>query len=1622
MPPVVAFAGAVATSFATAAATATVSAGIATGASTATIIAAANFSQFAFQQLASAVVMAAISRALQPNISGTQSGERITLRFGEENPGSCVFGTYGVSGELLYANSWGKPGDKPNEYYVEVRELSDLPSRFSRIWMNGEWATLGDTPARTPAGNIIGYPVDGYRAGGEDRLFVKFLDGTQVTADPYLREKFGDDEDRPWTSEMVGYGLTVMIVTAGMRRSVNHQKPEYMTEISSWGLYDRRQDSTAGGSGAQRWNNWRTWKPSTNPIVMLDNALRGIRDPITGEHLWGGQFTNVNLPASTWFAAMNACDPNYRASMEIIFNEQPANVCAELLKSCVGNFAVMGSQLLVRVGASQAPVLVITDKDAFYTKPEEFKPFDGIDKAYNGIRGTYPAPDAGWASKADAPERKSAVYLAEDGGAERISTIDFPCVPYPKQVQRLMATMLKEGRKRRYHTRVLPSEYRPLSTLDFVGWNSPINGYIDKKFSIELLEDLPDGSVAIAIREEDPSDYDFDVGDELPEISGWVRRPPRTTQLAPFTVEAGYLDDEEGTVRVPTIDVGWIPRPDSTGIRVMARRAGDHAQVPIEGLAFRRPSVTAGLQLIANGAPVEGNGAPVGYYLIEDETTGLKQIHGRGILPLTAYEVNVMYDPPTLSERWADTWLPVTTFDIRIGARDLEDEINDKIEEGVEASGVATDIALSALAAATSAEATVAALNGPVLDRLENIEINLASLDTGTVQELLGQSIAGRSRGWAKDPTFALWTGASLDYWTTTGLSGGVGTKSLDGAFPSSLLIDAPSGALQVDITASSAVTGQVPSADPMDDYVVLQAQIRGISGSFAGSELRVEWRATGTSTWTRGHTLGRNNWLGAFSEHGLVVSSTRFNSVIEVWKRPITDADAIRLVLVAKKSTSTLAVSMRVDYLDIGPASEADVKAYNLQATIDASITTYDVIIRGPTGSIAASMDALRSEFDEAVGEVSQTVVTVSDSVSNLSGILASISSSFGGQNKTSNPAFEDGVRAAGVTPNGWSNWDNTFRVIQRDPGSTSPGVAQAPTRYVARHDADGAGHIVLSHDVVACKPGDKIHGSFRIHGTLNSTGVFRSEVRFFSGDAETAVGSPVSCSSVTIAAANDVQWLDSDEVGSVSDQTVPAGASYYRHQIRVATGATGVFFFTDVRDYVVDRQALATAETALVASTSANDAVTAWNTRISAQFGNFNAFIDQTAGAVSWVDGAASSYVLKVGAGGLTAGLRIFAIDEPGGTQGAGVVLDGDVIAPKSLATSSLVIADLGYNMVPDNALQVDRDWARANGGGFWQHYPSTPSETALSKGELRWVSDGSDELPAYRQSTAFGGFHPGQRLLIRGQFQRIGGSRLVASPQIIWLDKNGSQVGVAQSIDRIDTTSAALQLSQALVVVPSGAFQMYYRFVVWPGTVAAGVRCFYPFVVTNENASTLITPDEAFFNQLTAKEAWIGTLNVIDLNVVRAKIGNGSVSDQGYGFLASSRTIAEGTAWTSIAADTINKEANKAVQIFAAIGIQRVPIYTWFGDAGGANTSNGDIEYRVVRNGVVIWTTQGRDPFRSWWPDNGSFAGSATYTLQVRALRGDTPAGPGSTFGGTVQSLIVGTGAIGLLHVAK
>lgn len=608
------------------------------------------------------VILSVASTLLQQAFAPKQqdqqrrTGTRGSALFGGKVPQYFLVGTVGQGGKREYRNAWGSVGGVPNAYLTDVLSFGDLPiTSLIGLFVNGVRVTVSETGAVDQ-----GYPVPEYSG----HFWWKFLPGTQTTADSYLIDKFGSDADRAWTSDMIGHGVPVLITTALWSETLWTSFPEIVGEFQGISLYDPREDDTAGGAGDQRWDDPSTWAFSDNNIVIIYNIERGIY--YDGAKVWGGSSAAAQLPYDVWAAAMDACDQDvaldgggtekrFRAGRPIGLNERPADVIKELLIGCNARISHgADGTVYVLVGVPAEADGAFNDVDVLASEPLGSIPFPNLDEVINGATATYREPTQAWEDKETAPYYRTDLE-DEDDARQQVEGLDLGTTFSGTQAQRIIKAVIEEGRRFRRHVVALPPEfavYRPLSVLS---WTSDRFGYLGKLFLVTARTRDPWGKVVLGLQEIDPADHDWDPEiDEQPlSFAPVVTNRPAPQPMTGWAVSPYVITDATATGRRPAILVEFEGElVDVRAVRVQVRLDG-------------------GGDLVFDGE--------VPYDVTE--ATPSRVLSGAWLLPNEAYEVSGIFLPFSGRATEWSAWLDVTTPNVKLGAADIEIDLDDVAAE-----------------------------------------------------------------------------------------------------------------------------------------------------------------------------------------------------------------------------------------------------------------------------------------------------------------------------------------------------------------------------------------------------------------------------------------------------------------------------------------------------------------------------------------------------------------------------------------------------------------------------------------------------------------------------------------------------------------------------------------------------------------------------------------------------------------------------------------------------------------------------------------------------------------------------------------------------------------------------
>jgi hypothetical protein len=560
-----------------------------------------------------------------------------TLAAGGDVPRSFGLGTHVTAGSLVYANYWGHAGMTPNAYITFVIAVSDLPrEQLTGLWISGEPVSF--SAIVDPS---MGHSVAEYESAGASHLWVKYYDGTQTVADPFLVSQVSS-ADRPYGADRIGTGICYVVATALVEDKLFSGFPTFKFQLSGIPLYDPSKDSTNGGSGAHRYSDPATWGGDGDqlPAVQIYNVLRGIKYGTAWLYGLQNMVGAARLPAANWNAQIAKCrqtivglsgpEPSYRSGGQINVNSQPANAIEALLTACQGRLSEIGGFYKIHLGAPDSPSFAWLDADLLSSEQQTFRPFFSLADSINGIMGTYPNPAEGWET-ATAPPLYRTDLEARDGNRRLMAAPAFDFVPYPEQVQRLQKSGLEEAQRARTHVLPFPPAFWVIEPGDVGSWTSFRNGYEDKLFRVDSVVDRANADVSLAVTEIDPADYDWDHATDYTGVSTGPTVIPRPAPqgVIDWFAEGTVLYDADGLGRRAAIRIAWDGSlPGVVGVQYEVRLTADLSHVT----RGRTDQLAAGALLISQG-------------LIES----------------TAYQVRGQYLPSSPREMlWSD-WLDVVT-------------------------------------------------------------------------------------------------------------------------------------------------------------------------------------------------------------------------------------------------------------------------------------------------------------------------------------------------------------------------------------------------------------------------------------------------------------------------------------------------------------------------------------------------------------------------------------------------------------------------------------------------------------------------------------------------------------------------------------------------------------------------------------------------------------------------------------------------------------------------------------------------------------------------------------------------------------------------------------------------
>jgi hypothetical protein len=520
-------------------------------------------------QLAQALTVVAASQAVDAVVKNNSKvkdqGGLINLELNPSPPRRLVVGKRAVGGTLV---DWYLASTNNTKLYLPIY-LSEGPcGTITKVWAGGRvvWST--------PLVHGVRTAIPDFRSGG-DRVWLTYYDGrVGQTADATLIANSAGG----WTSANKMTGCAYVIVELQWDSDNLRTPPSFVFEHEGAKFYDRRKDSTAGGSGLHRLTDPATWDlgdaEGPNPMVALDHFQLGRF--FNGQRVFGIGMPSKFVPYDKFAAQANVCDENvtlkaggtqkrYRANGVITANEPWDEIIKRFCTAMVAQPADFGGRVGVVGIEARTPVMTIEDDDIPDMGSEVYIPKRTFGNLVGVVRGKYQEP-AQIYQPVPYAEVSDPAWNTQDGAEPREFTFDLEFETNPERAERLATLKARYERRQATLTGVYPYNTIELERGDWFVRSGPVGsrfGTTGKTFEVmERIFDPETFTVTINAQEVDPADSAWDqslAADPPPApVSGTATLS--AVQVPAITVTAISLT---GTLSsVPALRIQWTAPTD----------------------------------------------------------------------------------------------------------------------------------------------------------------------------------------------------------------------------------------------------------------------------------------------------------------------------------------------------------------------------------------------------------------------------------------------------------------------------------------------------------------------------------------------------------------------------------------------------------------------------------------------------------------------------------------------------------------------------------------------------------------------------------------------------------------------------------------------------------------------------------------------------------------------------------------------------------------------------------------------------------------------------------------------------------------------------------------------------
>jgi hypothetical protein len=556
---------------------------------------------------AKVALLAGLNKVVAHQNRPRQQGQLITLTINPEEPRRLQIGKRLHAGVLI---DWFVKGSKNDRLFMIVYLGEGPMGACTRLFTGGR-VIHTTTLAHGTRTVIPGWRSTESGTRG-DRLWVTYYDGrVGQTADASLiAQSVG------WTSDHIGTGCAYAIVEAQWDSDNMRTPPVLQFETEGATFYDRRKDTTAGGSGSHRADDPATWELSDNPAVALDHYLLGRY--LGGIKTFGVGLEPDDVPFARFAALANLCDENvdrkttgtlkrYRANGFLFSDRSYGDTIRDLCRAMNARPADFGGRIGVIDSEARVAVMTLSDLDVIEGSPEQYSPKRSWGDLVNEVRGIYIDP-AQLYQPVEYPRVTEATFAALDGnwflasggwndagtwidgaawsgwasidGTPKEATLDLEMETDVERAQRLAYLFAVRERRQAQLTGVYGLKAIELEQGD---WFIRSGGIFGPGKTFEVIDrslDVASMTVAISAFEVDPADsaWDENISQDPPPAAISNADTLLDMQVPSITVTTVTLAG--ATAQVPAIRVQWVAPTDPRVRQIIVEAVPQAGGVP----------------------------------------------------------------------------------------------------------------------------------------------------------------------------------------------------------------------------------------------------------------------------------------------------------------------------------------------------------------------------------------------------------------------------------------------------------------------------------------------------------------------------------------------------------------------------------------------------------------------------------------------------------------------------------------------------------------------------------------------------------------------------------------------------------------------------------------------------------------------------------------------------------------------------------------------------------------------------------------------------------------------------------------------------------------------------------